>query len=357
VKTTNQPSSELTHRLGIEHPVIQGPFGGGLSTVELAACVSNLGGLGSFGAHHLAPEAIGPVITALQRATSKPFAVNLWVSNTDPEAAQFSRANFDRYAAIFAPYFRELGLESPVMPARFAPSFEEQVEALLELRPPIFSFVFGIPSARVLEACRARDIATIGTATSVAEAIALENAGVDAIVATGFEAGGHRPSFLASPESSLMGTFVLTQLVAARVRAPVITAGGIATRAGLDAAWILGAAGVQIGTAFLACRESGTTEEHRDLLFADRARETTLTRAFSGRLARGLRNRWTEEIAPTLTAIAPYPVQNWFLSELRKAAVQLRRTDLVSLWAGQAAPMLQHRDAAQLFESVAYPNC
>lgn len=339
-------------RAGIRHPVIQGPFGGGLSTIELTSTVSNLGGMGSYGAHHLAPDAINPVVRQLRTATTEPFAVNLWISNRDPAVELFSHTDFETFARLFAPYFKELGLAEPTAPVRYGQQYEQQVEALLEARPPVFSFVFGIPSADILQACRQRDILTVGAATSVAEALALEAAGVDAIVATGFEAGGHRPSFLASAEESLMGTFVLTQLVAARVKVPVIAAGGIASHAGLQAALVLGASAVQVGTAFLACRESGTSDEHRELLFGERAYRTTLTRAFSGRLARGLCNRWTDVVAPALPELAPYPIQNWFMGQMRSAAIKAGRTDLVSLWSGQIAPVLRYHDAASVFDSL-----
>lgn len=347
-----KPSTDIAARLGLRHAIVQGPFGGGLSTVELTATVSELGGLGSFGAHQLAPEAIVEVAQQVRARTQAPFALNLWISDHDAGGAHVSQADFERYVRAFEPIFIELNLPAPQPPAQYAQRYEEQIDALLEARPPVFSFVFGVPSPAVLAACRVRDIATIGAATSIAEAQALEGAGVDVIVATGFEAGGHRPSFLASAEESLMGTFALTQLVSARVRVPVIAAGGIADRRGIAAAHALGAQGVQIGTAFLACRESGTTDAHRALLFSDAAQRTVLTRAFTGRLARGIRNRWTDEIAPRLATIAPFPVQSWFMAQLRGAAVAANRTDIVALWSGQIAPNLHHRSAAALFEAL-----
>lgn len=182
--------------------------------------------------------------------------------------------------------------------------------------------------------------------------MALEAAGVDLIVATGAEAGGHRPSFLARAEESLMGTFSLVQLVSTRVKTPVIAAGGIADARGMRAAFALGAQAVQIGTAFLACEESGTTDAHRDLLFSERAQQTVLTRAFTGRLARGMSNRWTEEMAPRIGELPPFPTTSWFVSRLRPAAVAAGRTDLVSLWSGQIAPNLRHRTAKSLMQSL-----
>lgn len=344
--------NEATHRLGIEHPIIQGPFGGGLSTTTLAATVSNLGGLGSFGAHMLQPEDIARVANDLRTQTPRPFAMNLWVSDHDAGGLDLNDAMFEHGWRLFEPYFRELGVARPERFERGHPAFDDQVEALLAVRPPVFSFVFGIPSKAVLAECRRLGIATIGAATSIVEARALDAAGVDLIVATGAEAGGHRPSFLAPAEESLMGTLTLVQLASDRVEAPVIAAGGIADARGMRAAFALGAQAVQIGTAFLACEESGTTNAHRDILFSERAQHTTLTRAFTGRLARGVRNRWTDEMSTRIAELPPFPITSWFVSKLRPAAVAAGRTDLVSLWSGQVAPNLRHRSAAALMQSL-----
>lgn len=348
-------ATEATRRLGITHPVVQGPFGGGLSTTRLAALVSERGGLGSFGAHHLAPDAVGDVVAALKALTAKPFAVNLWVSDHDPGGLALDDAAFERASRLFEPYFRELGVDPPRPPARYGYRFADQVEALLAAAPPAFSFVFGVPPPAVLAECRRRDIVTLGAATTIAEARALDEAGVALIVATGFEAGGHRPSFLAPAEQSLTGTLALVPLVADRVRAPVIAAGGIADRRALRAALTLGAQAAQLGTAFLACDESGAPPAHRELLFSERAEHTALTRAFTGRLARGLANRWTREMADRLDQLPPFPAQGWFLSQLRSAALAAGATDLISLWSGQIAPNLRHRSAAALFDSLVEP--
>jgi nitronate monooxygenase len=339
----------VSERLGLTYPIVQGPFGGGLSTAELAAAVSNEGGLGSYGAHHLEPAAIERVAKEIRALTSRPFAMNLWVSDHDPGGLDPSAV--ERAYPMFEPYFRELGVEKPAVEPRFHHSFDEQIDALLAARPPVFSFVFGVPKPSILAECKRLGIATIGAATSVAEARALDEAGVDLIVATGFEAGGHRPSFLARAEDSLMGTFVLTQLVSDRVAAPVIAAGGIADARGVRAAFALGASAAQVGTAFLACEESGATAEHRAVLFSDASSKTVLTRAFSGRLARGVENRFSREAA-SRTELAPFPIQSWLLSKLRPAAIAAGRTDLVSLWGGQISPNLRHRQAAALLRSL-----
>jgi nitronate monooxygenase len=344
--------TEAMRRLGIEAPIIQGPFGGNLSTAKLTSIVSNAGGLGSFGAHVSSPSDIEARAKEIRALTARPFALNLWVSDHDPGGRSPSAADLDRAYSLFEPYYRELGVERPAPPEHFHHSFDQQVDALIEARPPVFSFVFGVPSAKVLSECKRRGIVTVGAATTVAEARALDEAKVDVIVATGFEAGGHRPSFLASAEASLTGTFVLTQLVSPRVSAPVVAAGGIADGVGIRAALALGAQAAQIGTAFLACEESGTTDQHRALLFSDRASNTVLTRAFSGRLARGLANRWTEELASHASELPPFPITSWFSSALRPAAVAAGRTDLVSLWGGQIAPNLRHRTASGLMASL-----
>jgi nitronate monooxygenase len=344
--------SEATRRLGIRYPIVQGPFGGGISTARLVAAVSNKGGLGSYGAHLLAPDEIGRVVAEIRALTLQPFAVNLWVSNRDEGTLRIGRTDFERYAKLFAPHFEELGSTVPPYPERMHPLFEDQAQALIEARPPVFSFVFGIPAADILAKCRKRGIVTIGTATSIAEAQELEAAGVDLIVATGFEAGGHRPSFLKRAEDSLMGTFVLTQLVADRVKVPVIAAGGIVDGRGIRAALTLGAQAAQLGTAFLACAESGTTDQHRGILFSGRALSTTLTRAYTGRLARGMPNRLVEVMTAHAGRLPPFPVQAWFVSRLKQAAVDADRADFFSLYAGQVAPNLRHRTAGALMGAL-----
>ena len=346
------PVSKAAARLGIDHPIVQGPFGGGMSTVELAATVSGLGGLGSYGAHALAPERIGEVTAEIRARTDAPFAMNLWISDHDPGGQSLSPEAFDRVYALFEPWYRELGVDKPEMPAHYHADYASQIDALLEARPPVFSFVFGIPDRRVLDECRRLGIVTVGAATSIAEAEALDAARVDLIVATGAEAGGHRPSFLQRAEDSLVGTFVLVQLVADRVGVPVIAAGGIADARGLRAVRALGADAAQIGTAFLACEESGAHEAHRQRLFGPDARQTTLTRSFTGRLARGLRNRWTEQMGQRPETLPPFPVQGWFVSKLRAAAIAAGREDLISLWSGQIAPNLRHRRAADLMQAL-----
>jgi len=345
-------SNEVTRRLGLAAPIVQGPFGGGLSAVDLVAAVSESGGLGSFGAHHLDGAGIRDVAVRIRARMARAFALNLWIPLGDSNDPQLSDAQWRAAVEPLKPYFEELRVALPERPARFGPRYEEQIEALLEVKPPVFSFVFGVPAPAVLERCRAAGIATVGTATTPAEAKLLADAGVDMIVATGFEAGGHRVSFLAEPEHCLTGTLALVPQVADSVTVPVIAAGGIADGRGIAAALRLGASAVQIGTAFLACEESNASPLHRAKLFSADARRTTLTRAFTGRLARSIHNRFIEVMDGQRSAIARYPVHQWLVGRFREAALAAGRADLVSLWAGQGAPLLRHRHARPLMESL-----
>jgi nitronate monooxygenase len=338
--------------LGIEYPILQGPFGGKLSSVELVSTVSNNGGLGGYGAYSLSPQEIIETDKEIKAATNKPYNINLWVSDTDELDGAVSDEQFTRALRLFQPYFDELGIALPEKPAPFKSRFENQVEVLLHQRPPVFSFVFGIPAADILEQCHRLGIVTIGAATTLDEAIALESAGVDGIVASGFEAGGHRPSFLASAESSTIGTFVLLQLVKEKVKIPVIAAGGIANGKGVAAALTLGADAVQIGTAFLATEASNATAMHRQMLFADAAKYTTLSRAFTGRTGRGIANRIAAELMEKGKDLLPFPLQSQLMSHLRKAAIAQEKWDLVYFWAGQIAPVLKHTNAADLMKAM-----
>ena len=344
--------NRLTARLGIEYPIIQGPLGG-LSSQKLTAAVSNFGGLGSFGAHTLAPEAIGDVIAQIRSLTSKPFAMNLWVSMEDEGARASDESAFNRNLAPLAVHLDALGAPRPSYKPYSPPArFEDQARVLLDAKVPVFSFTFGIPPREIVEECRANDIVTIGTATTAEEAAALEEAGVDAIVASGFEAGGHRGSFLRPAEDSLTGTLSLVPQVVDAVDVPVIAAGGIGDARGVIAVLALGAEGVQIGSAFLACEESGASRLHREALRGQDARHTGLTRGFTGRLARGVRNRLMEELNRKEAEILPYPPQRALVRHLSMAAEAAGRSDLLPLWAGQSAALSAHRDVSAFLESL-----
>ena len=343
--------NRLTERLGVQYPIIQGPLGG-LSSQKLTAAVSNFGGLGSFGAHSLAPKAINDVIAQIRALTSKPFAMNLWVSMEDDGARTSDESAFNRSLASLAPHLAELGAPGPAYQPYSPTRFEDQARVILDANVPAFSFIFGIPPREILEECRAKGIVTIGTATTPDEAAALEDAGVDAVAASGFEAGGHRGSFLRTAEDSLTGTLSLIPQVCDTVAVPVIAAGGIGDARGVIAALALGAEGVQMGTVFLACEESGASGLHREALRGPDARHTGLTRGFTGRLARGIRNRLMDELNRNGTDLLPYPLQRGLIRNLSTAAEAAGRADLLPLWAGQSAMLSRCTDVSAFLSSL-----
>lgn len=338
--------------LGIQYPILQGPFGGNLSTVELTAAVSNAGGLGGYGAYTMSAQEIFEVDKQIKAATDKPYNINLWVSDHDIREAGLTDEQFNKTAAVFKPYYDEAGIPLPEKPAPFQSRFENQLEVILDVRPKVFSFMFGVPSANVLEQCRKSGIVTVGAATTLDEAVFLDHAGVDMIIASGFEAGGHRPSFLTNAESSLTGTFVLLQLMREKIKTPIIAAGGIADGRGVVAALTLGASAAQIGTAFLACDESNALPIHREMLFSDAAKYTTLSRAYTGRLGRGLTSRVAKEIIGKESTILPFPLQTTFIAPLRKAALEQQKWDMVLFWGGQISPILKHTKAVSLMNAL-----
>ncbi|APR83372.1 Enoyl-[acyl-carrier-protein] reductase [Minicystis rosea] len=343
--------TRFTKLLSLRYPIVQGAFGGGYSTVDLAAAVTNAGGLGSFGAHALSPAQIGATVAALRDRTAGPFVINLWVPLAGERELRFGD-DFAEHVARLRPYFRALDLPEPARPATIGQRYEDQVAAALDARPPVLSFIFGVPSAEVIAEARARGIVTFGTAITVDEAIALDRAGVDVIVASGSDAGGHRGAFLAPAEESLVGTFSLIPQVVDAVSAPVVAAGGVADGRGVAAALALGASGVQVGTAFLATHESGAPPVHKAILGQPVSRRTALTRAFSGRLARGIVNRLLTELRPLEPELPPYPLQNWLMSSIRRVGFERGLPEYLALWAGQAAPLARRRSAEECLQAL-----
>lgn len=339
--------TDLAALLGIRHPIVLGPFGG-LSSVRLTAAVSESGGLGSYGLYGYDGERIRQTAAELRAATARPFAFNIWLPTGDEAQPGPQHAV---YAQALQPFYDAVGVEVPVRPERYMPSLDEQLDAIWEAAPAVLSVVYGVPSADLIAGARSRGIRVVGTATTVAEALALEAGGVDAIVATGMEAAGHRVSFLRSPEESLVGTFALVPQVVDAVGIPVIAAGGVADRRGAAAAFALGASAVQVGTAFLATSESAANDAHRAAIRSTSADASVLTRAMSGRLARGARNRVVRAIEASGT-IAPFPMQNWLTGRFRTAAGQQNLGELQSLWLGQSAPLARWDTASEVFDEL-----
>jgi nitronate monooxygenase len=349
--TPRWSENRFTANLGIEYPIIQGPLGG-LSSQRLTAAVSNFGGLGSFGAHSLPPDAIKDVIAEIRSLTSKPFAMNLWVSMEDEGARTSDENAFNKSVAPLAVHLAALGAPRPTYKPYSPIRLEDQARVLLDEKVRVFSFIYGIPPLEILEECRAKGIVTIGTATTPDEAAALQEAGVDAVVASGFEAGGHRGSFLRSAEDSLTGTLSLVPQIVDIVDVPVIAAGGIGDARGVIAALALGAEAVQMGTVFLACEESGASLLHRQALRRKNAGHTALTRGFTGRLARGIHNRLMQELNRKETEILPYPLQRGLVRNLAIPAEAAGRSDLLPLWAGQSANLSTCTDVSTFLTSL-----
>lgn len=343
-------NSSLLRRLGVEHPLIQAPMAGS-TPPALVAAVSNAGGLGSLGAGYLSPQAILDHAAQIRALSPRPWAINLFVLPDEftPDLQVVARAR----AHLDALMERE-GLDiRTTLPPRWAPRYSEQFAALCEARPAVASFAFGMPTPAQMRQLKQRDICVVGTATTVAEARAWAARGADAVCVQGAEAGGHRSTFLHEAGDAMVGLFALLPLVVRALAAqardiPVIAAGGIMDGRGLLAAQVLGAAASQLGTAFLGCPECAAAEAwKRDLHGAEDHRIGTI-RSFSGRAARGLRNRYAEAMQPFEAELPPYPVMNALTAPLRRAAAQAGRGDLLSEWCGQAAALVRTLPAAEL---------
>jgi nitronate monooxygenase len=326
---------------GLEIPILQGPMVGA-SDAALAVAVSRAGGLGSLAAGALAPADIAAAIQGVRGATDRPFAVNLLMA---PRAAP-DAATVEAALARLAPWYAALGAPTPAAPNQFAPDFEAQLDALIESAPPIASFTFDVLARAQVDALHRAGSYVLGTANTVAEARAWAEAGADGICAQGAEAGGHRGNFLADVEGSLVGTFALVATIRAAVDLPVVAAGGIMDGRGVAAALALGASAAQMGTAFLIADEATTPQAWRRAIEAAPDDPTRLTRAFTGRYARGIENRFMREMRAIERELPAYPVQNRLTQPLRAAAAEAGDPQMMSLWAGQGV-RLAGRGAAE----------
>ena len=336
--------SGLLKRLGIGHPVIQAPMAGGPSTPELVAAVSSAGGLGSLGAAYLTPDQITEAIRRIRALTDKPFNVNLFAGGYETER----HVDPGPMLALLAEIHEALGLPAPAPPVLPPDPFAEQFEAVLDARPAVFSFTFGVPKGEAMARLRARGIAILGTATTVEEARLLAEAGVDAIVAQGAEAGAHRGTFAGPFEAAMVPTLGLVRAILGGVSVPVIASGGIMDGRDVAAAMGLGASAAQLGTAFLTCPESGAPEAHKQTILAARKDTTVITRAFSGRPARGLANTFIARLEGKEAMILPYPLQNTLTRAMRTAAGKRGESGFLSLWAGRGVTRARVLPAGEL---------
>lgn len=341
--------TELSKRLGIEQPIWLAPLGGGPSTPELVAAVANCGGFGFVAGAYLSPSNLEKEIAATKKLTSRPFGVNLFAPY---EPVHVSERQLESASAATAGYRSELGLAPNALQPPYHERFEDQFAVVLDACPVAFSFTFGLIDKQLIQECRRRGILTIGSATTVNEGLALESLGVDAVIAQGVEAGGHRATFSPDDVDSLIGTFALTRGLSAALTIPVVATGGIMDGKGIAAALVLGAQAAQLGTAFMLCPESGVSDPFRRALQNKDNRETMLTRAFSGRWARGIENRFMREMADKSSEFLPFPAQNAFTRDIRKAATEQGRPEFLSLWAGQGLPLIREMSAASLYKSL-----
>jgi nitronate monooxygenase len=338
------PATAITELVAIRHPVLQAPMAGA-ATPQLAASVSAAGGLGALGSAILTADEVREQAAAVRSATEAPFSLNFFChAPIEPEAELAERAR-ERVAPLYA----ERGLGEPPEPHDDDPTRFDgaRLEAVLEIRPAVVSFQFGLPDETAVAAIRDSGIRVIATATTVAEAVRLEELGADAVIAQGAEAGGHRGSFLVAGDDGPVGTLALVPQVVDAVAVPVVAAGGIADGRGLAAALALGAGAAQIGTGFLACPEAGVHPAHLAAVLGTPADATTITRAFSGRPARAVRNRVSEELAGK--ELLPFPLQRSLTGPLADGADPER---VLAMWIGQAAPLVSERPAAEVVETL-----
>jgi len=340
--------NDFCRKYGLSIPVVLAPMGGGPSTPELVAAVSNAGGLGSLAAAYSNAERIQQDIAAIRKLTKRPFAVNLF----SPQAQLPLNDGVNAVSEFLRPYHERLSLKPPELPQKPIEDFDEQLEAVAKAAPPIVSFTFGLLPTKATDRLKAQGTYLMGTATTVDEAKQLERAGVDAVIAQGSEAGAHRGTFAVPAEEALIGTVALVPRVVDAIGVPVIASGGIMDGRGLVAALALGASAVQMGTAFLACKEAGTNAAYREALLRGGKDATTLTRAFSGRMARGLSNEFIEKWNASGLEHLPYPWQNAFTQPMRRAAASAGQAGLLSLWAGQGVGMLRETTAEQLMNDL-----
>jgi nitronate monooxygenase len=341
---------DLRVLLGIEFPLIQAPMAGSQGSA-LALAVSNAGGLGSLPCAMLMPEALRAELGAIKAGTRKPFNVNFFchappAPSTEREAA---------WRAALARYYAEYGIDAediPAGPGR-APFSHAMADVLAEFKPAVVSFHFGLPSAELLARVKGWGSKVFSSATTLEEARWLAGHGVDAIIAQGLEAGGHRGHFLSADLDAQLGTFALLPQVVREVRLPVIAAGGIADAAGAAAAMALGAAGVQVGTAYLLCPEATTSAVHRAALRSGPEHHTALTNLFTGRPARGIVNRLMRELGPLSDTAPAFPLATSAIAPLRAKAESQGRGDFSPLWSGQNRSGCKEVPAARLTRELA----
>lgn len=342
------PKTSITQLLNIVLPIVQAPMAGGITTPAMVAAVSNAGGLGSYAAGYNTPEEIRQAIHDIRQLTNKPFAVNLFI----PEEHPVTPAQLELARKAVSESCKELNFKiSPVHPP-YAPSFSEQIQVVIDEKVSVFSFTFGLLDEKWKQALKANQTILIGTATNLAEARLLEEQGVDIIAAQGSEAGGHRGTFVGKPKDSLFNTAALTKTLIYHIKTPILAAGGIMDAEGVISMLGAGATGVQMGTAFIACSESGAHPAFKKFLLKSEFDETILTNVFSGKLARGIKNTFMTRMQVHEQDILHYPMQNALTTPMRRAAAQQNNIQFMSMWAGQHAYLSTGMSAGEFIQAI-----
>lgn len=345
--------NKMTELLKIENPIIQAPMAGGITTSKLVAEVSNAGGLGMIGAGYMTPNQIREQIREIKQLTSKPFGINLFV----PAEFAYTENEINSANALLQPIRNQLhineenNIDIPTYD-QVIETFNEQIKVVIVERVPVCSFTFGIPSEAVMEELKQNNIFVIGTAATVEEAIIVEKLGMDMVVVQGSEAGGHRGNFIRPSQDSLIGLMSLIPQVVDHVSIPAIAAGGIMDGRGLMASLCLGAMGVQMGTAFLTCIESGAHPIYKEAIMHAKEDQIVLTRAFSGKYARGIKNKFIEEMEKHEDLLPDFPVQNTLTQPIRKASSSQQNPDYLSLWSGQSPRLAKNQSVKMLFKTI-----
>lgn len=348
----NEHVKSLMQLLQIKYPIIQAPMAGGITTANLVASVSNHGGLGNVGAGYMTSEQLEKKIRLIKEKTDNNFGVNLFVPNdfsVDHEKIQQTMMHLQ-------PFYDELNIE----PSNVAlPSveesnkrYEEQIDVIIKERVPICSFTFGLPAQSVINRLKEEEIIVIGTATTVEEAIAVEQLGLDVVVVQGMEAGGHRGTFLKTVSESKIGLMSLIPQVADLVNIPIIAAGGIMDARGIRAAFHLGAQAAQMGTAFLTTKESGAPIEHKKAIVDAKETDVVLTKSFSGKHAQGIKNKFVEHLEPFAANLPDYPVQNTLTQAIRRETRAQNNEQFMSLWSGQSPRLAAQHTVEQLMNKL-----
>jgi nitronate monooxygenase len=335
--------------LKLSHPIMQAPMGGGPSTPELVAAVCETGGMGWLAGAYLTPEQIRDQAKAVRALTDRPFGINLFVGGW---ARSANRTQVAAMMKLLREMHEDLGLDPPAVPGIPADPYPNQLDAVVEARPAAFSFTFGVPRAEDIAMLKEAGVLVAGTATTLREANILAQSGVDAIIAQGEEAGAHRGTFAGTFEQSMVPTIDLVRAIHTDIRLPILAAGGLMDGHDVAAAIATGASATLHGTAFLACPESGASEAYKQAVLHIGFDDTVVTRAFSGRPARGLRNNFVRAVEASEAEIPSYPMQNVLTRPMRQAAAARGDAGRLSLWAGRGVARIREMPAKELVRAM-----